>query len=262
MPELPEVITVTADLKKELLNEVLINFKITTSYRKIFLTEQINNKKVKSAFNIGKQIIIEFENQIYLSIHLGMTGQLLLNKTDKYEKAVLCFSNDKTIYFSDIRKFGHLKELTREQLEKQKSNIGINILEQFDKQKLIQRLQKRKTPIKNLLLDQKLISGAGNIYATDALFLSNIHPAKPSNTLTKQEHETLITNLKKLLEEGITHRGSSMNRYLDLYGNKGSHQNHFRVYKKRNQKCPICQTSLQFEKLADRGSYFCPRCQA
>jgi formamidopyrimidine-DNA glycosylase len=268
MPELPEVITVTKDLRKEILGETLIKFDITNPFRKITLTQQIHNKRIKDIFNLGKQIIIELENphnpstnDYYLSIHLGMTGQLLLNKTDKYEKVILYFSNDKTVYFSDIRKFGHLKVLSREQVNKHKSNLGINILETFDEQKLIKRLQKRKIPVKNALLDQKLISGAGNIYATDALFLSKINPNKPTSAVTESQYQTLFKNLQLLLNEGIEHRGSSMNRYLDLYGEKGSHQEHFRVYKKRNQLCPQCSNPLVFEKLNGRGSYYCANCQ-
>lgn len=261
MPELPEVITVKTDLHKEIVGQTLLEIKITQAYRKLNLTEDSINQKVKDVFNVGKQIIIEFENNSYISVHLGMTGQLLLNKTDKYEKAVLYFSNHKSIYFSDIRKFGHLKNISKEALTKYKSNLGANILETFDEQKLIKRLQKRNTPIKNALLDQKLISGAGNIYATDALFLSKINPNRLASQIAGNEYIALFKNLQSLLLEGIAHRGSSMNRYADLYGKKGFHQNHFRVYKKRNQLCPECKTPLSFEKLSGRGSYYCPTCQ-
>lgn len=261
MPELPEVITVTLDLKKEINGMTLHDINITSSYRKLQITNESINQKVTNVFNIGKQIIIEFENDSYISVHLGMTGQLLLNKTDKYEKAALYFSNNKKIYFSDIRKFGHLKNISQEALNKYKSSLGANILETFDEQKLIKRLQKRNIPIKNALLDQKLVSGAGNIYATDSLFLSKINPNKLASEIKEEQYKTLFKNLQLLLNEGIKHRGSSMNRYLDLYGEKGSHQEHFRVYKKRNQLCPECKSPLTFEKLNGRGSYYCPTCQ-
>ena len=261
MPELPEVITVTNDLRTEILCETLKNFSIVNPYKKINLTSQINNKEVTNIFNLGKQIIIELENNTFVAIHLGMTGQLLLNKTDKYEKVKLEFTNQKTLYFSDIRKFGHLKEIAQDYLSNQKSKLGVNILETFDTQKLIKRLQKRKTPIKNILLDQSLISGAGNIYATDALYLSKINPNKIAMAITDTQYILLIQNLKMLLVEGIEHRGSSMNRYLDLYGNKGSHQDHFRIYKKRGETCPQCNATICFEKIGGRGSHYCPECQ-
>jgi len=262
MPELPEVITIKTDLKKEIKGKILSEIKITQSYRKLNLSKDSLNQIVKDVFNVGKQIIIEFENYSYISVHLGMTGRLLLNKTDKYEKAALIFSKNIHLYFSDIRKFGHLKNISKKDLQRDIGKLGINVLEPFDNENLITKLQKRKIPIKNALLDQKLISGAGNIYATDALYVSKINPLTITSQLSDSEYKVLFSNLEKLLKEGILHRGSSMNRYVDLYGNPGSHQNHFRVYKARNKSCSICQSLIEFTKLNGRGSYFCPTCQA
>jgi formamidopyrimidine-DNA glycosylase len=261
MPELPEVITIKIDLRKEILGKKLEEIKITQIYRKIAFTNDSLNQTVKDVFNIGKQIIIEFDNESYVCVHLGMTGRLLLNKTDKYEKAALIFSDNKAIYFSDIRKFGHIKNISKEDLTKYTFNLGVNILEPYNKKKLINKIKIRKIPIKNALLDQSLISGIGNIYATDALYLSKISPTTKANEIEEIKYEVLIQNIENLLKEGIAHRGSSMNRYVDLHGNPGSHQNYFRVYKQKNKICPECASIIKFEKLSGRGNYYCPNCQ-
>jgi formamidopyrimidine-DNA glycosylase len=262
MPELPEIITITRQLNTVLSSKKIISVHQSENIKHLELsnTPKIMCRRITATKLIGKTILIETEANYSILIHLGMTGRLLYNSTDKYEKCRFTFGDNSYLAFSDVRKFGYLKILTREQVRQKVENIGPNAL-RLNTNELYAATQKSKTDIKTLLLNQKIISGLGNVYATDALFIAKVHPQALAKSLNPNQTENLCKAIKKILNEGIKNRGISMNRYVDAFGKTGNQQNHFRVYKKAGQKCSKCGNIIESIKQKGRTTYFCPRCQ-
>ena len=118
-----------------------------------------------------------------------------------------------------------------------------------------------KKTVKETIVDQKVIAGVGNIYADEALFVAKINPMRGSKTLTTKEVEDLLSVIKQVLNEGIKHRGTTIDSYRDLLGNPGTHQNYLRIYGKKGQPCPNCGTSIEYTEINGRRTHFCPVCQ-
>jgi formamidopyrimidine-DNA glycosylase len=180
-------------------------------------------------------------------------------------RVIFTVENDgvkKYVNFCDMRMFGKVAALEPHEIAALREKYGpepistATTAEQFHKQILSKR-----SNIKNVLLDQSIISGLGNIYATDTLFLAKIHPETSSQKITAEQSERLLKFSKQILEEGILHRGSTLSdrMYIDAYGREGTHQNHFRIYGKSH--CPECKSATEFIKINGRGTYYCPICQ-
>ena len=266
MPELPEVLTITKDLKKEVLNKKVVKIETYSKYllrpNKELFAKAVINSKVTEIGNIAKLIYLKFSSNYYIAIHLNMTGRLLYNTKDPYIKVALEFEKGDKLYYSSVRMFGYFEVWNEEKIQEYKGKYGPTALDKkLTAKRFMERIQKKNTYIKNALLDQKLISGIGNIYANDALFLSKISPNRKTGDISFKEFELLLKNVQLLLKEGIKNRGSSIDRYTDLYGKPGNQQKYFRVYGKKGQKCPSCKKTLTFEKLGGRGTFYCPNCQ-
>jgi formamidopyrimidine-DNA glycosylase len=135
------------------------------------------------------------------------------------------------------------------------------VLEDITPETCLTRLRSKNTIIKTALLEQSIVAGLGNIYATDALWLAKIHPETKTQSLMPEQVQILLNSAKEILLEGIKHRGSTLpdEAYVDIFGKPGSHQNYFRIYGKTY--CPDCKTKVEYKKLNGRGTYFCPKCQ-
>jgi formamidopyrimidine-DNA glycosylase len=160
--------------------------------------------------------------------------------------------------------FGYAKVINSEESEKLEKKYGPTPFHKdLNPEKLLTILKSRKTQIKRALLEQDLISGLGNIYANDSLWLSNIHPERITHSITIKEAEKLLEAMKTILSEGIEHRGSTLDdkMYVDIYGKEGSHQNHFRVYGKALKPCPKCGSKIKGIVVAQRSTFYCPQCQ-
>lgn len=266
MPELPEIITIKKDLNKEILGKIITNLEFVAPYPLKQTTEYIVsnlvNQKIIKISNVAKLLTIHLQNTNLLAIHLNMSGRLLYNTTDPYIKIKLHLNTKDKLHFSSVRMFETFKIMTPLELDKYKKQYGKTIISKnLGADEFIEKMKKKNTYIKNNLLDQKLISGIGNIYANDALYLSKIHPETKTNTISRKDYITLFNNLQMLINESILHRGSTIDRYTDIYGQPGSHQKYFRVYGKKNTACSECGTKISFKALQGRGTYYCSRCQ-
>ena len=168
-------------------------------------------------------------------------------------------NKDFELRYCDKRNFGKLKILTKNDFDEFSSKYGPEPTTSLKVADFIKQLTKKRTNIKNALLDQKLISGMGNVYANDALWIAQIHPETKTTDLSLERAEKLLQACVEILQEGIKHRGISMSDYVDLFGKKGQQQNHFRIYKK--DTCRRCGTKTEVTKLNGRGTYYCPTCQ-
>lgn len=267
MPELPEVYTITKNLEKILTDSTLINVEIFEKYKSIPNLEEfdsIKNLRVKKVSRIAKYILINFE-EYTLQMHLGMTGRIRFSKEkenfgwDKIRFEFINSHNEKFfINFTDTRKFGKVKIL---------KNVSINtgyepLLEVTEKiEETAKKIQTKNTEIKNILLDQKIISGLGNIYSNDTLFHSKINPLIKGKELTANQIKNIIESAKYILEEGIKLGGSSLRdkMYSDIFGKYGEYQNHFQIYERKI--CKDCNSEIVKIQIKGRATYYCPQCQ-
>ncbi|MBU1017322.1 bifunctional DNA-formamidopyrimidine glycosylase/DNA-(apurinic or apyrimidinic site) lyase [Patescibacteria group bacterium] len=268
MPELPEVTTITNQLKKEVVGKKISSVFINQNYKVYPSNEEfikdVLGSKVRDVFRIAKVIVIEIkkgDEEKYIAIHLAMTGRLQLAKDSPY--LVKCEFEDKSkIVFADQRRFGYVKLLDEVELAKLKNKYGPDPSEvtaiKFEK-----RIKSKNTNIKNALLDQQIIAGIGNIYANEALFMAKIHPKTRTNNITTQQYSHLLAEIKQVLSDAIKHKGSTLSdlMYSDIYGKYGEHQKYFKIYGKQNENCAVCKTRIEFIILNGRGTYFCPACQ-
>ncbi len=218
---------------------------------------------------MAKNIKIDMEYGNSILIHMAMTGQVLLrqksHKPDMFMRVLFMLENegsDLHMRFCDMRMFGKVVLADSQALANLALKYGPEPLDRnFKAKEFHAKLLSKKTSIKNALLDQQIVSGLGNIYATDAQFMSGINPEVNTKELTEKQAEILLQNAKEILEEGIQHRGSTLGdkMYIDAFVNEGTHQNYFRIYNK--EQCPKCNSKVEYKKINGRGTYFCPNCQ-
>lgn len=266
MPEFPEVFTITNNLKDLLTDATLIDVEILEYHPKISPLEtlkELENSKIVNVENISKSIIFEFSNGKKVVSHLAMTGRFRFSEEKTnfgWDKLRLKFLKDEKTFFinfTDTRKFGKF-----EVSNKFPKEIFPNPLNYSDNDilKIISKINKSHKSIKEILLDQNIFSGLGNIYSNDALHISKIHPEKKGNELTHEQIRVIIENAQKVLIEGINLGGSSLydKMYTDIYGNEGKYQNNFKIYNLKT--CKDCGNKISKIKLGGRGTFFCNSC--
>lgn len=273
MPEFPEVHTISQDLKKNIVGFTIKNIQISKYYKlpsniKLDLKKLIG-KEIQDVDNIAKNIVIKLDENNFLVFHLAMTGRILLrepsSKSDNWVKVVLELHKSKSIKhlrFTDMRQFGKVSVLSEKNLDALASKYGLMPLDtSVSPENLLIAIKSKRTNIKNVLLDQNIISGLGNIYATDALFLAKINPKTTTQDITLESAEKLLKSIREILNEGIKNRGSTLpdKMYVDIFGEPGSQQDHFKIYLKNI--CDVCNSKVEFIKINGRGTYFCPSCQ-
>jgi len=266
MPEFPEVYTITKNLNDLLRDCQLTEIEILDYHPKVSKLEEfkkIENSKIIEVRNISKSIIFEFSNGKRIVSHLAMTGRFRFSDEKTlfgWDKIRFKFKkDDKNFYinFTDTRKFGKL--IVDEKLPNQIFPNPLNYSEK-DKEKITQKILNSNKTIKEILLNQNIFSGLGNIYTNDALHESRIHPERKGSSLSINEVDKIISNAQKILKEGIDLGGSSLydKMYTNIYGEEGRYQNSFKVY---NQKvCRNCQKEILKIKIAGRGTFYCPSC--
>ena len=191
-------------------------------------------------------------------VHLGMTGRLLICQPDseiaKHTHAVVKLTSGRELRFVDPRRFGRLS--VTQGFEAAGSEPLKVQLEPF-----VSLFRGRKTPIKSALLNQKLLSGVGNIYADESLFRSGIRPRRRASSLTREDLGRLYLSLREVLEEAISLGGSSVSDYVDADGEEGFFQLQHRVYGREGEPCLVCKAAIKRVVIAGRSSHYCPKCQ-
>ncbi len=273
MPELPEVHTISTDLNGAISGFKISDVAILGGYKVLpdtptFL-KHLKGKKINKVDRIAKNIRFHIDTEHFMLIHLAMTGQVLIrdpkHKSDKFVRIIFTLTDgEKEVHvkFCDMRMFGKVALLESSQIDTFKKKYGPEpISDSITPEMFLNQVKSKRTNIKNALLDQSIISGLGNIYATDSLFLAGINPYTPTQDFDSEMAEKLLETSRSQLLEGIKHRGSTLDdrMYIDAFGKEGTHQNHFKIYGKL--VCPNCQSQVVFSKLNGRGTYHCPICQ-
>ncbi len=266
MPELPEVETIAQELRGLIINKQIVE--IEAIWGKSFQNESdinLKGQKIESIDRRGKYLILNL-SETHLVIHLRMTGQLLyfddISKADlnDYIRVLISFSDKSVLLFKDVRKFGRIAHV--ESVDEKISHVGPDALsEKVTKKYFCDLLISKKMNIKSFLMSQKFISGMGNIYTDEALFLAKIHPSAPANKIENKRAVELYNNMRLVLKNSIQNMGSTISDYRDPSGNEGTNQNYFYVYGRKGLSCKKCGTVIEKIKYAGRGTHFCPNCQ-
>lgn len=268
MPELPEVEVVVQTLKKQILNQRIIDVHIyyepIVGNKEKFMT--LLNQKIIDITRKGKYLIFHLTKDLIMIGHLRMEGKFYIkNQTEekeKHEHFSLELENNISVRYHDFRKFGRFSIHKKETYLKEKplnklAEDPINL----DFKTFHQKLKSRKTNIKNVLLDQTVIAGLGNIYVNETLFLSKIHPLTPANTLSKSQALSILDNSIITLNKAIELGGTTISSYESSLGVHGKFQNELNIHGKQNTPCPVCETTIIKIKVGGRGTYVCPNCQ-
>lgn len=267
MPELPEVETIRIQLEKFLTGREIIGVEVRN--RKILADgeKDLLGGKIIGIRRFGKVIVIDFDNGYSALIHLKLTGQLVFqgpNLPGKHTHVIFDLDGGKKLYFNDLRKFGWVKVVKSDEVQKTSfiGKLGPEPFKDLTLEKFKEILSKTSRPIKIILMDQEKISGIGNIYANEALWLAGIDPTKESKKLRTKEQEKLYEAILEVLKKGIKYGGASDQAYIQPSGEEGKYQEHFLVYGREGQVCDKCKKAkITKIKLGGRGTYFCPNCQ-
>jgi formamidopyrimidine-DNA glycosylase len=282
MPELPEVETIKRGLQKYLIGHKILDLQILDPLRINGSVEQIIGSEIIAIQRRGKGLIIDFENEFSLAIHVKMTGQLIYRgrKTDDirlsskvkklpniHTRIIFHLDSNAYLYYNDVRRFGWMKVIPTKSIDTIPffKTLGPEPFGEGSHELVIDYfkmlLKNRKTPIKILLLDQQKIGGIGNIYANDALYEAKIDPRRPANSLNTGETESLFTAIHDVMAFSIEHGAASDTNYVDALGQDGNYQNHFRVYGRTGEKCERCGTEITRIVVGGRGTFICSQCQ-
>jgi formamidopyrimidine-DNA glycosylase len=268
MPELPEVETVKNTLKKQILGKRIQNIKVL--YDGIIETDKnefknIINEEIIDIKRRGKFLIFVLNNY-YLVSHLRMEGKYFIKNNTmpiiKHEHIIFDLG-DCELRYHDTRKFGKMYLVKKDKLftDTPLSKLG---LEPWDNSLTCDYLKEKMNshlPVKTLLLDQSIITGIGNIYADEILFLSRINPLTKSKDLTDKNRKDIIANTIKVLDKAIEEGGTTIRSYTSEEGVTGLFQNNLCVHQREKEECRVCKTPIIKIKVGGRGTYYCPKCQ-
>ena len=286
MPELPEVEIIKKSLIKIANNAKIINIKINNKKLRYKIPNtfrsQLLNEKIVKICRRSKYIIFYFKNKLLL-LHLGMTGKLLivrkkdnqmfktsfyysLNIINKHNHIYFTLSNGFILIYNDVRRFGFFKLYKNLNLKSINflKNLGPEPLSKnFDISYFKKNIKNKKKNIKNLLMDQKFVSGLGNIYVNETLFMARIHPLRVSSSIKIKEATRLIYYIKYILKFSILKGGSTIRDFQNSSGKSGGFQQFFRVYGKENKNCSriSCAGKIKKNIISNRASYYCNKCQ-
>lgn len=271
MPELPEVETVRNTLKTRILDKKIKDVKINYSKMIENNIDDFKNILINNSFKDikrrGKWLIFELENN-YLLSHLRMEGKYFIkpscDEVNKHEHVIIIFNDNTDLRYHDTRKFGRMKIISKDKLndttEIKKQGVEA-ISDKLNGDYLKNKFKNKKLPIKTVLLDQEIISGLGNIYADEVLFLSNINPLKKASSLSLDECNKICDSSRKILSHAIMEGGTTIRSYTSSLGVEGRYQNYLLVHKKEGCKCINCNNLIKRIKVGGRSTYYCEYCQ-
>lgn len=275
MPELPEVETVRQILiKSGIINQTIqkvevFNSKLIKNISEKEFVDLLLEQTIHKLERKGKWLFFILDTHVLIS-HLGMTGKYFVEESlltpEQKESIGLIFflSNGKKLIYCDARRFGNfrLQPLADYQQLKPYKDIGIDLLnEPVDTQYLFIQYQKRKVPIKIALLEQDIISGIGNIYASEILFATKIYPLKKTNQITYSEVKKIVSATQSILKEALKLGGTSAFDFINPLAQKGDYQTKLKVYARTKKPCYVCGNLIESKEINGRNTFFCSQCQ-
>lgn len=267
MPELPEVETVRNVLKKKVLNKKIKN--VNVFYEKMiendidFFKNTLKNNEFLDIDRKGKYLIFELNNYFLIS-HLRMEGKFFYKDKketiNKHEHVEIEFLDNSVLIYHDTRKFGKMKLIEKQQLNKYFEKLGPEPKD-ADINYLYEKISRSNKFIKTILLDQSVIAGLGNIYANEVLFKAKINPFKKGKEITKLEAKNIIEASSEILDKSIKNGGCTIKSYTSSLGVTGNYQNYLLVHMRENEPCKGCKSKILKTKIDGRSTYYCEYCQ-
>jgi formamidopyrimidine-DNA glycosylase len=290
LPELPEVEVTRRAVAPHLVGRRIARVR-TTAPSYFFLTPPARLRRVLTGRKVvrldrhGKYLLALLDDDTQLLLHLGMTGQLFSSgarsvrllsaerrstlapdaqpafRPDAHTHLTLEFADGPpALYFRDVRKFGKVALLSAGKTDARLEKLGVDALVAKGSD-LYGAAQRRRTPIKTLLLEQAVIAGIGNIYADEALFLAKIKPTRVARRVTPEECDALVRAARKVLQRAIERGGSSIDDFVRPDGSDGQYQTERKVYAREGEACPRCRGVIQRIVIGQRSAHFCGECQ-
>jgi len=287
MPELPEVEIIKRGLEQKIVGKTIKNIDVRVT--KIFQGEpkKIVGAKIISVDRFAKMIVIKLSNGKAMLIHLKLTGQLVFDckEGDKscrtagghpskdlradlpsqFTHVIFYFDDGGVLYFNDLRKFGYIKLYNSEEIPDLKvlKELGPDPYSKVLTPEYLMKVTSRrpKIKIKQILMDQTVIGGVGNIYADESLFCARVSPLRFAKDVSRSELDRIIKCIRSVMDFSIAHGGSSENTYVNIEGKKGGMQNFFKVYRQTGEACPECGGKIKRTVVGGRGTHFCSVCQ-
>jgi formamidopyrimidine-DNA glycosylase len=273
MPELPEVESVRRQLEPVLVGRRFERVRVddprlVRPYEPVEVAAELEGERVTAVERRGKYLVVRFESNRVLLIHLRMTGSLLHASSgtlpdDPHRRAVVRLEDGSDVAYRDVRRFGTWLLLEPGESEPYlAARVGDEPLDAlFTAARLGERLAGRRTSLKAALLDQRTLAGMGNIYVDEALWRARLNPLRPAAGLDRNELRRLHRGIRAALEHGLARQGSTLRDYRLPDGSGGSMQDEFRVYGRREEPCDRCGTPISRTRVAGRTTWFCPTCQ-
>ena len=275
MPELPEVEVVRRGLLNHLPGRTITGLFTDGKRLRLPVPEKELRARLIGARIIdvrrrAKYLLIDFDNGELLILHLGMTGILGLfsRKAEIAPHDHVCWNLDNgyDLRFNDVRRFGSVRLIGAEQIATLEQTVFKDtgpepFSENFNGSYLYRKAHKKQQPIKNFIMDGRVVAGVGNIYANESLFNASIRPTRKAGAVSEKRYGLLVNKIREVLATAIECGGSTISDFIDTSGARGYFQIHFKVYGRKDQPCPTCGTLIRHRKLGGRASFFCPSCQ-
>lgn len=293
MPELPEVETISQDLNKKIPGLIVRDF--WTDWKNIVklpadlekFKKEIIGREILKVYRKGKNILIDLSGGKLMLVHQKMTGHLLIGKwsldyardeqkpivksliagpmqekVNGYIHAIFYLSDGRQLALSDLRKFAKIMAGDKDKIENlpDLQKLGPDPLE-LSEREFVEILSKQKGKIKQVLMNQEIFSGIGNIYSDEILWFAGIHPFARAEKLGEKDLQGIYKYTKEVLKEGIKLRGISISDYRDPEGQPGGYDKIRRVYRREGEKCPRCGEEIKRLKMGGRSAHYCPKCQ-
>ncbi|WP_298626383.1 bifunctional DNA-formamidopyrimidine glycosylase/DNA-(apurinic or apyrimidinic site) lyase [uncultured Legionella sp.] len=271
MPELPEVETTKQGIKPHLDGQTIIRVIVRNPKLRLPVPQHIDvlcaGKKITNITRRAKYLLLHLSDG-YLLIHLGMSGHLRIvpeaTKAEKHDHIDLLLSNGLILRYCDPRRFGLFFYIEDNPYQHPLlAHLGPEPLsEEFNHDYLIHTTKNKNTPIKSLIMNNEIVVGVGNIYATESLFMAGIHPMTQAKTIAREPLIQLTKHIKTILKSAIAAGGTTLKDFYTFDGKPGYFSISLQVYGRRKQSCVQCSTLIESVIIAGRHSAFCPKCQS
>lgn len=269
MPELPEVETIRRSLERLILGQAVARVEVYQPRLRQPVApgfaQLLTGRTIQQIRRRGKYLLFGLDNQRVWLVHLGMTGRLIVEEANRgllpHDHILVFLQNNRRVRYHDPRRFG-LMAVGEESDLTARLGLGVEPLSpDFAVEYLWTKTRRSRRTIKDLLMDQGVIAGIGNIYASEILFRARVRPLQPAETLRVEAVRRIVRATKTVLRQAIRHRGSSIADYLDGEGNPGSFQARLYVYGRARLPCRRCRVPIQRATYGGRSAYWCPNCQ-
>ena len=279
MPELPEVETIRMGLEKYLVGHKIKDVEVRLRRMVTGDARHVTGAKVTKIERFGKGLVIHLDNEHAIAVHIKLTGQLIyrgpntpknqmVSKTkvgtipNKFTHVIFHLDSGGTLYYNDLRQFGWIKIVKEDEVSKLPffKELGPEFMKDLTLERFAEILLKFGSPVKAVIMAQQRMSGVGNIYANDGLYLAGIDPRRKAKSLSEDEVKKLYESILEVLKKGLKYGGASELSYVNALGEEGGYQEHFLVYGKEKEQCHKGHPIKKI-KIVGRGTYFCERCQ-